>query len=133
MANPRRGEATIEADGKSYTLRLDLNCLIELEEVTGRPVEVLFSELGDATRPRLKMLRLMFHAALQAHHGDLSLTEAGTLMTDAGLANVYAAFSAVTANSMASDDAPAGQGGEGDGAIPQPAGDGTGQDSSARE
>ena len=83
MANALRGEASFEADGRTYRLLYIWNAAAEFEEVAGRP---LSDALLDVAREKLsaKSLRAMLWAGLREHHGDVTLQEAGRLIDRIG-------------------------------------------------
>jgi hypothetical protein len=131
VPNPHKGETSIAIGDKTYTLRLGFDCLATIEEKTGAPIEQTFRDLSDNAKPRLRLMRLVFWAALLEHHPDLTEKQAGDLIIEAGLGNVMTAFGQVSAASFPSADGQAAA--DGDAAIPQSAGDGTGLDSSAKQ
>lgn len=83
VANPLRGEASFEADGRTYRLHYTWNVAAEFEEVAGRP---LSDALLDVAREKLsaKSLRAMLWAGLQEHHPEVTLKEAGRLIDRMG-------------------------------------------------
>ncbi len=87
MANPHKGETSIEIDGKTYTLALTLNAMCELEDLLGTPEkEVSFIEIVHAVtqRKRTSHMRALFWAALREHHPEVTLKQAGTLIQKMG-------------------------------------------------
>lgn len=86
MANFRRGEASIEHEGVTYHLVIDMNAFAEAEEAADmgiadflKALSPEFDAKGNVTRmPRLKHLGAMMFGALRAHHPDI--THAGAMM-----------------------------------------------------
>ncbi len=83
MANPFRGEASFEVDGKAYRTRFSWNAAAEYEDAAGMP---LSDALLDIAREKLsaRSLRAMLWAGLQEHHTDVTLKGAGRLIDGMG-------------------------------------------------
>ena len=82
MANRFLGEIAIAAgEGKSYSLRLDFNAMCEFEEATGRNALEALSAMESGKGAMLEMRALMW-AALRRHHPDVTLAEAGDLLSN---------------------------------------------------
>ncbi len=84
MANPHKGEVSLVAEGKTYTLKYSVDAICRLEETTGKNLTALMVEMADASRMSLSMTRHMVHAALFEHHPEVSLKEAGEIMAGSG-------------------------------------------------
>jgi len=80
MANRFFGEATIIADGKTYTLRCDFNAMCHFEEATGDALEA-FDEL-EAGKFSVVAARQIMHSFLQEHHPDADVKLAGRLLSE---------------------------------------------------
>lgn len=81
MANRFKGEASITADGETYTLRCDFNALCHFEEATGKdPIETF--EQFEKGKVSTTIMRHMMHAFLQEHHEDADLKLAGSLLSE---------------------------------------------------
>lgn len=80
--NNRRGAVAFEAGGKAYTLRLSVNAIIKYEEHSGEVIAAAFAELQKPGVTDFVRFRSLFWAAVS---GDLSLEDAGELMSDLGL------------------------------------------------
>lgn len=85
MTNTVRGTMTVEALGKTWTLKLSTNALCELEEQLGQGIESLGAMLQDPNQGRMKLFRLVVWAALTDNHPDIKLTDAGTLIDALGM------------------------------------------------
>lgn len=87
MANAFLGETTLQGDdGNVYTLRLDFNAMCAFEEKTGLNALDAFGELEAASQPnghnpKLSLMRSIMWAALTHHHPDITLEEAGALLS----------------------------------------------------
>jgi len=81
MANRFKGEATVQANGSTYTLRCDFNAMCSFEEETGEDALEIFEkfETGDV---KLKFMRAMMWAFMQKHHPESTLEEAGDLLSE---------------------------------------------------
>lgn len=87
MANPHKGESSIEIDGKPYTLALTLNAMCELEALLSTPEkDVTFLDVLHSVTVRRKTtyMRAIFWAALQEHHPGITVKDAGTLIQRLG-------------------------------------------------
>lgn len=129
--NTQKGEVELVAGEETYTMRLGFDCLERLEELTDRPIETIFAEFSDTSKPRLKLIRMVMWAALSEHHPELKLADVGHIITNAGLANVLEAFGRATKANFPQTGTAAPNGG--DDPNPPPADDGTGQDLSAEQ
>jgi hypothetical protein len=65
MANAERGEVNVEVEGKPYTLRPTFDSLCELEELVGRPIDQIMSEMQQG---RLSGVRSVMWCMLQDAH-----------------------------------------------------------------
>lgn len=80
MANRFKGEATVEADGRTYTLRCDFNAMCEFEEQTGEDALAVFEKF-ETGKVSVKAMRAMMWAFMQHHHPDATLQDAGDLLS----------------------------------------------------
>jgi hypothetical protein len=78
-----KGEVSIEADGKRYTLAFSINALCELEDKLGESV----ADIGSlaAKGKRFSTIRTVFWAGLHDHHPDLTLQDAGKIISAMGI------------------------------------------------
>ena len=86
MGNPHKGEVEFTVGEKTYTLYFSINALCELEEALGGNVVELATLMADASKLSIKNVRTIFWAGLRDHHEAMSLTDAGRLMSDMGIA-----------------------------------------------
>ena len=84
MANKERGEVTVEADGKTYTLRFSIDAMCQMEDVTGKGVVAITQEFADPAKIRMATARAALWAALHEQHPELTLMQAGELIPKAG-------------------------------------------------
>lgn len=95
MANPHKGEVDLDIDGATYKVSLSLNAMCELEDAFGRPLLAVISDLqaaqADPTKMRISTIRTLVWGALQDHHHDVDIKEAGRLAGRAGLAAIMGA------------------------------------------
>lgn len=82
MANQFIGDASFEADGQTYTLRLDFNAMCELEDATGENAMTIIEqyEKGEISA---RSLRALFWAMMREHHPEATLKDAGRLLSQA--------------------------------------------------
>ena len=85
MANPFRGEASFDIEGKAFRVRFSWNAAAEYEEAAGK---ALSDALLDIAREKLsaRSLRAMLWAGLQEHHPDVTLRQAGEMIDAMGRA-----------------------------------------------
>lgn len=91
MANAARGHVALKAGGRELTLACSTNAICELEDASGVTAAEFFSRVG-VENPSVKDLRTLFWALLRQHHPEVSISEAGALIDEAGLAEVAAAL-----------------------------------------
>jgi hypothetical protein len=77
MANPHKGELALDLDGKTYTLVLDANAIVEAETLLDRGV-------NDFDMRRIGTMRALLWAALRRYHPEMTLLDAGELITGNG-------------------------------------------------
>lgn len=87
MSNAPRGTVTLEVGGKVYTLRLTINAICELEDALSTPNKpVTFKEITEAAeKGSLRHVRAVFWAALLERHPEMTLKDAGALISEVGL------------------------------------------------
>lgn len=81
MSNRERGTVTVEVDGTTYTLVLDVNAIVELEDLFGVEFEQVIARVG---KNSVKHIRGLVWAALQRHHAGMTVQQAGDWIEAAG-------------------------------------------------
>lgn len=86
MSNSHKGEVRVEIDGTSYTMRLDMNAMVALEEHFSTPdKEISFAEILDKVqRGNMRYSRAFIWAALQAHHPTLTMEDVSDIVQRSG-------------------------------------------------
>lgn len=84
MSNPLRGQVELVADGRTYTLRLGINQIVELETKLDRSINEIVGLLNDMRRVRLGTLRAVLWASLLESEPDITLEQAGEIIGDVG-------------------------------------------------
>lgn len=84
MANKERGEVTVEANGKTYTLRFSIDAMCQMEEATGKGVIAITQEFADPAKIRMATARAALWAALHEQHPELTLMQVGELIPEFG-------------------------------------------------
>jgi len=86
MANRERGEVSLEIDGTTYTMVLDLEALCTLEDHFSTPSkDAVFPELLErASRGSARHIRGIVWAALQRHHKGMTLEQTSDLIQSSG-------------------------------------------------
>jgi hypothetical protein len=85
VANKFKGEVSFNPGEKDYTLRYSANALCELEDALEMGVNAVATQLANPDSMRLKMVRVVFWAGLRDHHPDVTLLQAGEIITDLSL------------------------------------------------
>lgn len=82
MANPFFGEHRATIGKVEYTLQLDMNVLMDVQDVTGvKPDKLIETLERDAP---MSFIRAVLWACLQEHHADISLRDAGRFLASNG-------------------------------------------------
>jgi hypothetical protein len=86
MANRERGEVSLKAGDKTYTLVLDIDAMCALEDLFSTPEqEVSFPEvLAKVQRDSTRHLRAFLWALLQRHHPEIGIGQISELVEQAG-------------------------------------------------
>jgi hypothetical protein len=100
MMRRGEGEGSFEFDGKTWTLRLDFNAMADFEAETGRPFLTTLEAMGEGTAP-MGDIRLLFWAMLRDHHPDVTIRQAGRMVTSGMDALSAASLSALPSGSDA--------------------------------
>lgn len=85
MANPIKGEVDLPVDGKTFTLCLGINEIVELETVTDTGIVEIAGWFADRSKLRVGNMRAVLWASLQKHHPEISLEGAGEMIGKVGL------------------------------------------------
>lgn len=106
MANRERGEASIDIDGKPYTMVLSLNAMAAVEELFSEPgKEVTFEQVSNrADAGSIRHVRGLIWGVLQDHHPELTVENVGLLVQRAGGLGVFTLKLAELAASAAPDE-----------------------------
>ncbi|MBY6160033.1 gene transfer agent family protein [Mameliella alba] len=80
MSKAMIAEVSVEISDKAWTLRLDMNALAEFEEATGQnALEAIEAfETGEVS---IVKLRHLIWASLKYHHPDVTLAQAGDVIS----------------------------------------------------
>jgi len=86
MANRERGEVSVEIEGKTYTMTLDLEALCHLEDHFSTPArEYAFPELLErAGKGSARHIRGIVWASLQRHHKGITLEQTSEIIQASG-------------------------------------------------
>lgn len=82
MANKFKGDVSFESGEKTYTMRFSANALCELEDALEMGVNAIATHLANPESMRWKMVRVVFWAGLRDHHQEITLHQAGEIITD---------------------------------------------------
>ena len=81
MSRSFKGEISIELDGVTYTLRLDLNAFAAFEDETGKAA-LEWAETLEAGKARVGDMITMLHCTMLRHHADASRQLAGDILSE---------------------------------------------------
>lgn len=85
MANPHKGEVDLAVGETTYTLRMSMNQIAQLEQILDKSVNEISVLLSDAGNVRVWLWRATLWAALQSNHKGVTLEDAGDILGEAGL------------------------------------------------
>lgn len=100
MANKFFGEVEIESGGSKYTLRMDFNSMCEFEDVAGINAMDAFADFEQG-KISVKNMRAMMYAFLRRHHPDVTLEQAGEILSE----NIGALEAVVSASMPSNEEA----------------------------
>lgn len=108
MANPMRGEASIEIDGEDVPLKLDINAIVEAEMATGLSIAQIAVSLGDAMTFKAGTARALLWAGIKAGgRKGFTIVAAGKLLGEIGMEAAAKAISAALAGAFPKPEAKA--------------------------
>lgn len=84
MANAERGEVELVAGGTSYTLRMSINAVAEVENFLDKGINDIVAMVRNPADFRIGIWRVLLWGALREFH-KVSLEEAGEIMGIAGV------------------------------------------------
>ena len=87
--NKQRGEIALA--GTDYVLRYDLNALCELEAESGENITAIVAKM-EGSPPSLREVRLLLWGGLRSDNPKMTVSEAGHVMAEVGIAVAVAAI-----------------------------------------
>ena len=81
MVNHFKGEGEVKADGKTWTLRFDMNVLANLERQTGKRAMQFLEDMDNGEAP-IDTRRMICHAMLRKHHPEATIDDAGEILSE---------------------------------------------------
>lgn len=86
MANKEQGHVILRAGDKTYTLVLDMDAMVALEEHFSTPShDATWDEIEQKVKKgSVRIVRALIWAMLKRHHPDVSIVEAGHIIDEAG-------------------------------------------------
>ena len=85
MTNRFKGEVPLQCGDIVYTLRFSANALCELEDALGMGINKIVASMADPDTMRMKTMMTVVWAGLRERHPDITLAQAGEIITDIGL------------------------------------------------
>ena len=92
MANPIRGEVDLIAGDQTYTMRMSINAIVNLENHFDMGINQIAELLADAKGMRIGNLRTIVLHTLKEHHPELTDEAAGEVIGRAGFDATAAAI-----------------------------------------
>lgn len=118
MANPHRGETSVEIGGRTYVLVFGTNACAELETLLGRSITSVIDEIKTwkehPERARVEVMRALIWASLRRNHKSVTVEQAGDLIDEAALEGKQIPIMEAISNAWPSDE----EGGETKGERP---------------
>ena len=126
MANAKRGEVALSAEGGEVILRFTTDALCALEDEMNMGVAEIGRQLASGDGLRISSARQFVRVAMLDHQPDATLKSAGELMDSVGIVNALnaAASAFQKAFPQEGEDPDAGQGGAASGDARPPLGPG---------
>lgn len=81
MANGFTGQLSLEYEGKQYRLTLDFNAMADFEGRTGKDSLAVIQRYEETGKISMVDLRALFWAGLSQDHPELTLKDAGLIMS----------------------------------------------------
>lgn len=81
MANKFFGEVEVKVGDQTYKLRMDFNAMCEFEDVTGINAMDAFADF-EKGNISVKSMRAMMYAFLKRHHPEITLEQAGEVLSE---------------------------------------------------
>jgi hypothetical protein len=78
------GEAAFDALDRRWVMVFSINAICALEDEFDKPITDIGELLSDKSKVRMSHLRSVFRAGLIEHQPDVTLGQAGAIMTDLG-------------------------------------------------
>lgn len=92
MVNPNRGEVDLIAGDQTFTMRMSINAIINIENHFDMGINQIAEMLSDTKRMRIGNLRTIVLHTLKEHHPDLTEIGAGEAIGKAGFEATAAAI-----------------------------------------
>jgi len=106
-----QGDVTLKAGGDTYTIRMSMNAICDIEEESGRSFSEVTDEMSAKTKVSVRLTRLLLWGGLQEHHEGMTIKGAGVVLEAAGLPDTISAVGkAIGAAFGSGDDKPKAKG-----------------------
>jgi len=104
MDNPKRGEVSFEADGKTYKMHFSTNAICALEEALDQDIGTLLDTM-DGESPSMRVMRALFQAGLSDNHPQVTVYDAGAIIDEITLAKAGELISSAVEKSFLAAEA----------------------------
>lgn len=88
MANHLKGEVLLEAGGEQFTFRLGVNEMIAVQDALGLADDDAKFLVALSNLRSFKSVRTIVHCGLLRAHPDITVDQAGDIVTEVGIARV---------------------------------------------
>lgn len=102
MANPLKGEITLNLAGKDYKARLTIDAIMQIEDACNCGIIKLATKMGDADIRMSEILHVLL-PALRGGGNDLQRKDIIKIVQDAGIVKATAAVATLLAKSLTDD------------------------------
>lgn len=110
MANRERGDVEFQSLDQSWTLKLGVNAMCEIEDATEKSILEIGELLNNPKTVTIRLLRTVVWAALREYHGDIDVKQAGAVIDGIGMNEagrlIGEAFTAATPKPKGGDNRP---------------------------
>lgn len=90
MANANRGDVELVAGIHTFTLRISMNAMCDMESVLGAKAQSIIAEFGGGQDASISTVRGVLWGAMREHHPNMTLHMAGQVLDEVGYGPVHA-------------------------------------------
>jgi len=102
MANPLKGEVTVQLAGKDYKCRLTIDAIIQIEEECNCGIIKLATKMGEADIRMSEIINVLL-PAIRGGGNDINRKDVMKIVQDAGIIKATTAVANLLAKSLTDD------------------------------